>query len=57
MNERYECKCGWTGTERELDSECTFNETRLEPAEYECSCPDCGASWDDMIEITQEQES
>ena len=55
MREVYECKCGWTGTELELHSECTFNETRLEPAEYECSCPDCGASWDDMIEITQEQ--
>lgn len=46
----YQCKCGWQGTEDELISTCTFHATQLEPAEYECSCPDCGGAWDDMCD-------
>ena len=55
MFTRYQCECGWQGQESELRTECTFNETRLEPAEYESYCPDCNANWEDMTEITQEQ--
>lgn len=47
----YQCDCGWQGSERELHTECTFNETRLEPAEYASYCPDCNASLDDLIEV------
>lgn len=50
MDTIYECKCGWTGREDETRSECTFAETRLEPAEYVGYCPDCGANWEDMSE-------
>lgn len=50
-NQHYECTCGWSGHEDEFRSECTFNETRLEPAEYECYCPDCGRNADQMDEI------
>ena len=48
--ERYRCKCGWEGTEDELNSRCTFWGTREEPPEYEAYCPDCGANWDNMVE-------
>jgi len=55
-NQNYECNCGWRGHEDELRTECTFNETRLEPAEYEAYCPDCGANWDQMSEAEADME-
>ena len=51
-NQHYECTgCGWVGHEDDLRSECVFAETRLEPAEYEAYCPDCGQNADQMDEV------
>ncbi len=56
MTTRYQCECDWQGSERELRTVCTFNETHLEPVEYEAYCPDCGADWDDMVEAESGSE-
>ena len=50
-NQHYQCACGWTGHEDEFRSELAFAETEIDPAEYECYCPDCGQNADSMEEI------
>lgn len=45
--------CGWIGTENQLNDVCVFHETRLEPAEYLCYCPDCGDNWENMEEVIE----
>jgi hypothetical protein len=50
--QHWECSgCGWTGHEDDWRSECVFNQTLEEPAEYEAYCPDCGQNADAMEEI------
>lgn len=42
--EYYVCKrCKHEFHENEAESECVFNETRYEPAEYVVKCPSCEA--------------
>lgn len=47
---KYQCDCGWIGTEYDMDKTCVFAETRYEPAEWEAFCPDCGKNADDIPE-------
>jgi len=56
MTQHFECNdCGWTGHEDDLKSECVFEATQEEPAEYDAWCPQCGDHFDSMNEITKEQ--
>jgi len=50
--EYLKCKaCNNEFHENEADSECVFQETRLEPAEFVLKCPSCGATDDGMNSI------
>lgn len=42
---QYKCnRCGWTGFENELNTECTFQGSQEEPPEWENYCPDCNST-------------
>ena len=49
---KYQCDCGWIGTDYDMEKNCVFHATREEPAEYEAFCPDCGKNADDIPEAT-----
>ena len=56
MTQHFECiDCGWTGHEDDLKSECVFDQTQEEPAEYDAWCPQCGDNFDNMEPMTKEQ--
>jgi len=50
FNQNWDCECGWTGHEDELESRCEFAGNREEPPEYSASCPSCGCDWERMTE-------
>ena len=51
MINTYACDCGETCTEEELLTVCTFQQTHLEPAEYQACCPGCGTDFESMTEV------